>query len=210
MANVVFKIGDEKKQTSDIVYQDINYDAVIKLGRMPAKRNEEEWKSRLISEKDSEHFIKTEQSFGVQNPEPANILLYYATPQDYDQELRKWRLGESCKLSTNINIKAVQKSIENIFTWLPGERILLPEFGSKLRIYLYEGITPINIEQIKAEINQCILQWEPRVNVKQIVDKSTIDDAENNTVHLMIVYSIPAIDDNVVYQYDYSYTIPSS
>jgi len=28
------------------------------------------------------------------------------------------------------DITAIQNSLKNIFTWIPGERILLPEFGS--------------------------------------------------------------------------------
>jgi len=46
----------------------------------------------------------------------------------------------------DVNVKAVFNSLRNIFTWIPGERILNPEFGSKLRLYLYEGITPENKE----------------------------------------------------------------
>lgn len=56
------------------------------------------------------------------------------------------------KIARNINVKAVQQAIHNIFTWLPGERILEPEFGTKLRQYLYEGIVPKTEELINAEI----------------------------------------------------------
>jgi len=48
----------------------------------------------------------------------------------------KYRLGKL------VNVKAVTNSIHNIFTWTPGERILNPEFGSRLKKYLYEGIIP--------------------------------------------------------------------
>ena len=46
------------------------------------------------------------------------------------------------KVQKNVNANAVKEAIKNIFTWMPGERILLPEFGSKLYSLLYEGITP--------------------------------------------------------------------
>jgi len=45
------------------------------------------------------------------------------------------------KVEKNVNVKAIFDSLHNIFTWTPGERILLPEFGSRLRSLLYEGIT---------------------------------------------------------------------
>ena len=46
------------------------------------------------------------------------------------------------KIEKSVNVKAIYNSLRNIFTWIPGERILLPEFGSRLRSLLYEGITP--------------------------------------------------------------------
>lgn len=61
--------------------------------------------------------------------------------------------GDPClKVSKSVNVQAVRNSIRNIFTWIPGERILLPEFGSKLYTLLYEGITPLTEERIIAEI----------------------------------------------------------
>lgn len=62
----------------------------------------------------------------------------------------------------NVNAIAVKQAIHNIFTWMPGERILLPEFGSRLRTLLYEGITPETEERIVAEIRSIVLEWEPR------------------------------------------------
>lgn len=89
---------------------------------------------------------------------------------------------QSFRVTKDINVKAVFNSLRNIFTWIPGERILNPEFGSKLRLYLYEGITENNKEQIVAEIRGVCLKWEPRVN---IVSVKPIRDArldEDNTV----------------------------
>lgn len=107
------------------------------------------------------------------------------------------------KVDKNVNVKAVQNSLHNIFTWLPGERILNPEFGNTLYKYLYSGITNYNTEQIIAEIQHCISEYEPRVSINQIVNVSTIDDTENNTIHLEIIYSIPTLNEQ---QYSYMYT----
>lgn len=70
--------------------------------------------------------------------------------------------GGSPKIAKSVNVKAVRNSIHNIFTWIPGERILLPEFGSRLYLMLYEGITPLTEERIIAEIRSCMTEWEPR------------------------------------------------
>lgn len=67
------------------------------------------------------------------------------------------------KVNENTDINAIFNSLRNIFTWTPGERILLPEFGSRLYNLLYEGITKYTEEAIIAEIKQCVSEWEPRV-----------------------------------------------
>lgn len=92
--------------------------------------------------------------------------------------------------------------MHNIFTWIKGERIINPEFGHELHRYLYQGITKYNTEQIVAEIRGCTAKWEPRVNIVNVIDASTVDDTENNTVHLEIIYTIPSLDEK---QYNYSF-----
>lgn len=101
------------------------------------------------------------------------------------------------------DIEAIKNSLHNIFTWIPGERILNPEFGCNLRRLLYNGITEFNKEQIAAEIRQSVSKWEPRVKIEKIVDVGTVDDTENNTVCLDIIFSIPELNDGQLYKQSY-------
>ena len=103
-------------------------------------------------------------------------------------------------LLNDININAIFNSIYNIFTWIQGERILNPDFGSKLHTYLYEGITE---EAIVAEIRGVCIKYEPRINVVDIIPVNDINDQENNTVRLDIKFEIPGLTDE---QFRYSYT----
>lgn len=107
-----------------------------------------------------------------------------------------------------INVHAVFNSLHNIFHWIPGERILNPEFGSKLYMLLYNGITEFTSEQIIAEIQHCVSKWEPRVQIINVIDVSTTDDTENNTIQLDIIFSIPSLD-NTQYKYSYVQNIKS-
>ena len=107
------------------------------------------------------------------------------------------------KVDKLVNVNAIKNSLHNIFSWTPGERILNPEFGSNLRKLLYEGLTDFNQELIIAEIRNSVSQWEPRVRIDDIVKLTSIDDAENNTVYLRVIYSIPSLTKEQFY-YDYS------
>ena len=111
--------------------------------------------------------------------------------------------GGSYKVAKSVNVRAVRNSLHNIFTWIPGERVLLPEFGSKLYMLLYEGITPLTEERIIAEIRQCASEWEPRANIVEIRNASTVEDTEDNVIHIEVVFTIPSLSDE---QYVYSFT----
>ena len=124
----------------------------------------------------------------------------------YDAWLRYINRPQN-KLQKLVNVNAIKNSIHNIFSWTPGERILNPEFGSNLRKLLYEGITDFNQEQIIAEIRHSVSQWEPRVQIDNIVRLTDVDDKENNTVHLRIIYSIPTLTTEQFY-YDYDANSP--
>lgn len=120
---------------------------------------------------------------------------------DMEAEAYPWNY----MVSKLVNVNAVKNSIKQIFTWIPGERIINPEFGSNLRKYLYEPITEENQERIVAEIRQCALRWEPRIIVDRVVKATTTDDVENNTVKLDIYYRIKGLNDKqFMYQYEYS------
>ena len=112
------------------------------------------------------------------------------------------KVNGNFKISKDVNVKAVFNSLHNIFTWMPGENILFPDFGSRLRKMLYEQITDYNVEQIVAEIRGVVLKYEPRVNIIKVVNVSDINDTENNTVRLDIIFTIPSLSNE---QYNYSY-----
>ena len=114
--------------------------------------------------------------------------------------------GGSFKIARSVNVRAVRNSLRNIFTWIPGERILLPEFGSTLYMLLYEGITQLTEERIVSEIRQCVSEWEPRANIVEIRNASTIDDTEDNVIHIEVVFTIPELSDEQ-YIYSISYDI---
>ncbi len=120
----------------------------------------------------------------------------------YGKKLHTQTLGY--KVARSVNVKAVFNAINNIFSFFPGERVLFPEFGSRLKIHLYNGITYFNQERIVAEIYSNLEQFDQRVIVDDIAIVTSDEDKDDNTVVLRIFYHIDGLPDTH-YHYDYSY-----
>ena len=91
------------------------------------------------------------------------------------------------------NVDAIKNSLHNIFSWYQGERILDPEFGNSIYKYLYEKINDFTSEQIVSLIQTTISKYEPRVEVDDVYKIDNSNDAENNTINIMIAYHIKGI-----------------
>jgi len=74
--------------------------------------------------------------------------------------------GKDIQMDYDVN--AVVNSIMNIFNTTPGERFLVPEFGSNLKKYLFEPISEYTANQIGNEIVYSVETWEPRVTVSVV------------------------------------------
>lgn len=148
-------------------------------------------------------------TFGSDNSpkaDPADNVLYRDVDVDVQVDSHVDKITketyDTYTVKQLIDINTVANSLNNIFSWTPGERVLDPEFGTNLRKVLFEGITAQNSELIRAEVRNSISKYEPRVQIQDIYDISTIDDTENNTVQMRIVYSVPTLPGQV-FTYDY-------
>lgn len=50
----------------------------------------------------------------------------------------------------------------------PGERVMLPTYGTPLRKYLFEQNTELLLNNVKQDILSAIKQWEPRIVVRNL------------------------------------------
>lgn len=98
------------------------------------------------------------------------------------------------KVESNEDVNAVKAAMHNLFSFIPGERVLDPEFGNKVMQYLYEGITKYNEEQIIATINEMVKKYEPRASIDSIVGIQSNDDIENNTKQIKIIWHVIGLD----------------
>lgn len=122
-----------------------------------------------------------------------------ATYLDISMKSIPWRNvsgHQTWKVEKLTDTMAVRNAVHNIFSWIPGQRILNPDFGNKVREYLYEGMTNFTSEQVIAEIKKAIELWEPRVEIDDITRSDTIEENEQNEVDIVVVYHVKGLPAN--------------
>lgn len=99
------------------------------------------------------------------------------------------------KIEKNVDVLAVKNSIKNIFSWIKGERVLDPNFGTDISKILYDPINSYSSEKIIAEIQKAISEYEPRAEIDKIYNLNSINNTENNTIEIEIVWHVVGLPD---------------
>jgi Bacteriophage baseplate protein W len=99
----------------------------------------------------------------------------------------------------------IDQAIQLILRTYPGERPMRPEFGSRLRDFVFDGANGENAAAIASEVRVALLRWEPRVIIDDVI--VTPDDDDPSILYIEIRYVIKTINDprNLVFPF---YTIP--
>ena len=85
---------------------------------------------------------------------------------------------ESC-----IDEKCLHDSVFTVLSTIPGERVMRPDFGSFLRIVLFESISRATGFRARAEIFRAIAVWEPRVSIQNV-----LFELEETTITLHVIW----------------------
>ena len=86
---------------------------------------------------------------------------------------------------------AIARSIRNIVFTSPGEKFFQPDFGSKISESLFEIVDDASAITIRDEIRSSIINYEPRVNLLDVLVNPNPDENEMNVT---IKYEIVGID----------------
>ena len=87
------------------------------------------------------------------------------------------RVGPDGRVAWSVGVDNVRESIRIILLTEPGERLMLPEFGGRLRSYLFEPNTPATRRVIQEEIRNALTLWEPRIQLLNVAVDSDPNDA---------------------------------
>ena len=89
------------------------------------------------------------------------------------------------------NETAIARSVRNLVLTYPGERFFNENLGSKVSRSLFENIDDISASVIKDEIENTIKNYEPRVD---LIDVLVDPDYDNNNFNVTVNYYIVGID----------------
>ena len=127
--------------------------------------------------------------FDSAEPKQKSVNYTYADVSMVSEKNKKgkWQIAKKK------DVDAVKGAVRNIFTWTPGERIILPEFGCTLRSLLYEGITDLNSERIVSECQMLMTRWEPRAVIDKIYKRDSVEEQENNQVSIIMIWHVAGL-----------------
>jgi len=89
------------------------------------------------------------------------------------------------------NATAIARSVKNIVFTQPGEKFFDEDFGSRVSAFLFENINPVTASNIRDEIVQSVLNYEPRVDLRTV---TVVPDYESNAMNATIIYDIIGAD----------------
>ncbi len=114
-------------------------------------------------------------------------------------------------VSTQGGIAMVRREVELeqamtlILSTYPGERPMRPEFGSRLRDFVFRPANAETAAELSQEVRNALLRWEARVDVEMV--NVSPDGADRSMLYIDIQYRLKDTNDrrNLVFPF---YTIP--
>ena len=92
--------------------------------------------------------------------------------------------------------EVIKQNFRMLVLTVPGERIMMPEFGAGLYRFFYEPMTPTVFDKVRSKINQQVKTYMPFIKISQINFVTSEQDPglNPNTLYVVIKYIIPALN----------------
>jgi len=104
------------------------------------------------------------------------------------------KLSEIVDAQADYDMAAISNSILNLFTTIPGQKILTPNYGLNLAQFLFTAVTPLNAQLIGETIQSGINTWEPRVTIQQI---GIEQDPDQNQYTITLALFCPVLNKSI-------------
>lgn len=117
--------------------------------------------------------------------------VFYNPPYGgYTQHNELHRNLEIVDIAADYDLGAIKNSLINLFTTIPGQKLLNPFFGLNLVQYIFDKCDEDTANLIGNEIVHGITTFEPRVSLQQV---SVIAQPDAHQYTVVITFSVPTI-----------------
>lgn len=106
---------------------------------------------------------------------------------DYTRNNELKRIKEIKDSVNDYDYGCIRNSIYNLFTTIPGQKILNPFFGLNLMQYVFEPVSKSNAASISNAISKGIKLYEPRVTLTQL---DIIVDSDKQEYEISMVLNV--------------------
>jgi hypothetical protein len=96
------------------------------------------------------------------------------------------------RLALSSGTARLEQAMRILLSTYPGERAMRPEWGSRLRDFVFEPTTEDTRMAVAAEVRDALERWEPRADVDDVV-VTAADDA--GRLDIVIRYRVAEHDD---------------
>jgi len=97
------------------------------------------------------------------------------------------------------NETAIARSIRNLVFTLPGERFFNQNLGSRVSQSLFENIDDVSASILQDEIQNTIINYEPRVDLISVDVNPNYDDYEFNVTVRYYIVGIDALPQQLTF-----------
>ena len=95
----------------------------------------------------------------------------------------------------------IRQSLNILFSTVPGERVMNPSYGCRLKSLVFEHINESTVTEIKDVVERAVLFFEPRISVNSV----EVDDEEiyDGVIKVKLDYTIRTTNtrSNIVYPF---------
>ncbi|WP_321822937.1 GPW/gp25 family protein [Pyramidobacter piscolens] len=82
----------------------------------------------------------------------------------------------------------IEDDIRQLLGTGTGERVRRPTFGTRLWLFIHDPLTAPTRQLIRAEIMDALRDWEPRIDVKDVIVSNVIgSQAVTATIHYVLI-----------------------
>jgi uncharacterized protein len=115
------------------------------------------------------------------------------------------RINASGGIAMVTRERELEEAMRIVLLTYPGERPMRPEFGSRVRDFVFRSVNDEMAAALGYEVKTALQRWEPRANVNKVIVTPDVDD--HSLVFIDVQYSVKGTNDrrNLVFPF---YTIP--